>query len=202
MQSDRLHQKVTQASLLDKLGFLRRNPAIFMAWLLFSMAVALIGWGVVFANLREAQQAVEQRALREVNALARTHADRLARSFDSIDQITRHVRLEWQLSGGRLRLDQLAGDGLFPPPTLYYVTLVDAGGTAYTTTLRGGQLAYLGDRAYFRLQRESSTDQLVIDPPIFGRMAMRNVLHASRRLVDERGQFAEIGRASCRERVL
>src|SRR5689334_5810117 len=136
VQSDRLHQKVTQASLLDKLDFLRRNPAIFMAWLLFSMTVALVGWGVLLANLKEAHQAVDQRALREANALARTHADRLARSLDSIDQVTRHVRLEWQLSGGRLRLEQLASAGLFPPPALYYVTLVDADGNAFSTTLR------------------------------------------------------------------
>jgi len=192
VQSDRLHQKVTQASLLDKLGFLRRNPAIFMAWLLFSMAVALIGWGVLLANLKEARQAVEQRALREVNALARTHADRLARSLDSIDQITRHVRLEWQLSGGRLRLDQLASDGLFPPPSLYYVTLVDAGGTVMTTTLPTSEPGNISDRRYFIRQREAPTDQLVIDPPIFGRMSQRNVVHVSRRLVDERGQFAGI----------
>ena len=192
MQSDRLHQKVTQASLLDKLGFLRRNPAIFMAWLLFSMAIALIGWGVLLANLKEAHQAVEQRALREANALARTHADRLARSLDSIDQVTRHVRLEWQLSGGRLRLEQLASDGLFPPPALYYVTLVDADGNAFSTTLRDGELGYLGDRGYFLRQREAKADQLVIDPPIFGRMAKRNVVHVSRRLVDDRGQFAGI----------
>jgi diguanylate cyclase (GGDEF)-like protein len=192
VQTDRLQQKVTQASLLEKLAFMRRNPGIFMAWLLFSMAVALIGWGVLLANLKEARQAVEQRALREVNALARTHADRLARSLDSIDQVSRHVRLEWQLSGGRLRLEQVASDGIFPPPGLYYVTLVDAGGMAFTTTLPGSAPSYIGDRPYFIRQREADKDELVIDPPIFGRMSQRNVVHVSRRLVDERGQFAGI----------
>lgn len=192
MQTDRSHQKVTQASLPDKLGFLRRNPAIFMVWLLLAMALALIGWGLLMANLKQAHQALEQRALRETNALARTHADRLARSFDSIDQVTRHVRLEWQLSNGRLRLEQLASDGLFPPPALYYVTLVDAGGMIRTSTLPIGEPVHIGSRPYFLRQQEARTDQLVIDAPTFGRLSQRNVVHVSRRLADEGGRFAGI----------
>ncbi|RYE76544.1 MAG: hypothetical protein EOO80_12785, partial [Oxalobacteraceae bacterium] len=64
--------------MLEKLNFVRRTPSVFMTWLLFSLAVALIGWGVLLANLKEAQEAVQARALREASALARTHADRLA----------------------------------------------------------------------------------------------------------------------------
>ena len=64
MQADLSHQKVLQASLLEKLNFVRRTPSVFMTWLLFSLAVALIGWGVLLANLKEAQEAVQARALR------------------------------------------------------------------------------------------------------------------------------------------
>ena len=192
MRNDRFQQKVAQASVREKLDFLRRNPGIFMAWLLFSMAVALIGWGVLLANLRQAHDAAENRALREANALARTHADRLARGLDSIDQISRHVRVAWQLSGGRLQLDRLREEGLFPAPSLYYVTLFDADGAPFSTTLVESQEVNIGDRDYFLRQRDAQADVLVIDPPAFGRMSRRNVVHVSRRLVSPEGTFAGI----------
>ena len=91
-------------SLRLKLDFVRHTPVIFIAWLLFAMAVAMLGWGVVLANLEETRTGAKQHALVEAAALARTHADRLLRSINAIDQITHHIRVEWVLTGGQLRL--------------------------------------------------------------------------------------------------
>jgi diguanylate cyclase (GGDEF)-like protein len=188
----RVHQRALQASLLEKLNFVRRTPSIFMAWLLFSLAVALIGWGVLFANLKAARQAVESQALQEANALARTHADRLARSFNSIDQVTRHVRLEWRLAGGALNLEKLKDEGLFPSPSLYYVTLVDRDGMPVSSTAPNFLRIPLADREFFLAQRDAATDVLSISPPVFGPIARHNVLHVSRRLADADGAFRGI----------
>jgi type VI protein secretion system component VasK len=82
------------ASLREKLDFVRRTPTIFTSWLLFAIAVALIGWGVVFANTNAAHKVAQDHAVLEAAALARTHADRLLRSINAIDQITHHIRVE------------------------------------------------------------------------------------------------------------
>ncbi|MET0962958.1 MAG: EAL domain-containing protein [Noviherbaspirillum sp.] len=192
MQADRLHHKALQASFFEKLKFVRRTPSVFMAWLLFSLAVALIGWGVLLANLKEARTAIETRALQEANALARTHADRLARSLAAIDQIIRHVRLEWELSGGRLDLKALREAGLFPPPSLYYVSLIDSNGMPVASTLEDFVPSYAGDREYFSVLRDAQSDSLSISPPIFGRLGRRNVLHMARRLNSADGAFAGV----------
>ena len=192
MQADRVHQKALQASLLEKLNFVRRTPVIFMAWLLFSLAVTLIGWGVLFANLKQTRHAAESRALQEANALARTHADRLARSIDSIDQITRHVRLEWQLAGGALKLEQLKDEGLFPLVSLYYVTLVNRDGIPVSSTAPGFRPVSVAERPFFTAQRDAGKDVLSITPPIFGPIARHNVLHFSRRLTGPDGAFSGI----------
>jgi diguanylate cyclase (GGDEF)-like protein len=192
LRADRLHHKALQASFFEKLNFVRRTPSVFMAWLLFSMAVALIGWGVLLANLKEARSGVETQALHEANALARTHADQLARSLDAIDQITRHVRLEWQLAGGALNLQKLREEGLFPPPGLYYVTLIDRDGMPTASTLPNFAPTSLSQRDYFITQRDAKTDALSISPPIYGRLAQRNVLHMARRLVAHDGAFAGV----------
>ena len=192
MQADLSHQRVLQASLLEKLNFVRRTPSVFMTWLLFSLAVALIGWGVLLANLKEAQEAVQARALREASALARTHADRLARSLDGIDQVSRHARLAWQLSGGSLDLGKLREQGMFAPPNVYYVTLINRDGVPVSSTLPTIAPAPVQDRDYFIALREAAADPLSISAPGADASEPRNVLNLARRLVDNEGMFAGI----------
>ena len=78
------HEEAPLTSVRQKLDFVRHTPAVFTVWLLFALAVALIGWGVVFANLQGARKAAEQHAFLETAALARTHVDRLLRSINTI----------------------------------------------------------------------------------------------------------------------
>src|SRR6476661_1427797 len=111
-------------SVAEKWLVLCRTPRIYVRWLLFAIAVTLVGWGVLFANLKEARTAVERRALFEASALARTYADRLLRSMNAIDQVARHVRADWRLSGGKQLLEHLQEEGAFPR-SQYYVTLVN-----------------------------------------------------------------------------
>src|ERR1700712_3567663 len=180
------------ASVREKLDFVRHTPAVFTAWLLFGMAVALIGWGVVFANLQEIRKAAEQHALLETAALARTHADRLIRSINAIDQITHHIRVEWALTGGKLRLEQIKEKGTFPPPSMYYVTLVDRDGMPFSSTLPNFQPVYLGDRRYFLNQKYAESDELNIDQPMIARLSGTDVVHFSRRLTAPDGTFGGI----------
>jgi diguanylate cyclase (GGDEF)-like protein len=187
-----MHQKFLHASLPDKLSFVRRTPSVFMTWLLFSLAVALIGWGVLLANLKEAQLAVQARALQESSALARTHAGRLARSLDAMDQISRHVRLEWQLAGGALDLRALQEKGLFSPPAHYDVTLIDREGVPVSSTRPLLSTAPVQDRDYFVALREATADPLSVSEPAGAAIGPRNVLDIARRLTDAGGKFAGV----------
>jgi diguanylate cyclase (GGDEF)-like protein len=180
------------ASLPEKLQFLRRNPGLFTAWLLFALAVGVIGWGTLFANLQDARTALERRAMEEAAVLARTHADRLMRTLNALDQVARHVRSDWQRSHGRLQLEQLAKEAVFPPPAQYYVTLVDRDGVPLTSTLPYLNQVSLRDRSYFALQREATADVLQISEPKLSRISGANVVNVSRRLVDAEGAFSGI----------
>ena len=192
VRADRLHQRFLHASLFEKLRFVRRTPSVFMTWLLFSLTVALIGWGVLLANLKEAQLAVQTRALQEASALAHTHADRLARILDAIDQVSRHVRVEWQLSGGKLDLRALREQGLFAPPTLYHVTLINRDGVPVSSSLPLLSTTPVDDRDYFITLKEATADPLAVSGPGSGPAEPRNVLNLARRLVDGKGEFAGV----------
>lgn len=176
-------------SFLEKVRFVRRTPSIFIAWILFAIALALIGWGTLFANLREARVVVEQRALFGATALARSHADRLMRSINAIDHITRHVRSDWKLSNRKLQLEKMVEEGVFSHPSQYYVTLVDRDGMTFTSTLPNLAPTFLGDRKYFQIQKNATADNLRIGGPVLSRMSKENVANFSRRMVDSDGDF-------------
>jgi diguanylate cyclase (GGDEF)-like protein len=177
------------ASLVEKLHFIRRTPVIFIAWLLFSLAVALIGWGALFANLRVARISTEQRILREAAALATTHGDRLTRGINGFDQIARHVRADWRRSGRRLQLEQMREEGVFPHHSRYFVTLVDRDGMPFTSTLPNLPQAFLGGRPYFESQKNAADDQLHFGGPLLSRMSGTTVVNLSRRLINAEGAF-------------
>jgi diguanylate cyclase (GGDEF)-like protein len=192
VHADRSHQKFLHASLLEKLSFIRRTPSVFMTWLLFSLVVALIGWGVLLANLKDTQLAVQARALKEASALARTHAERLSRSLDVMDQVARHARLEWQLANGELDLRKLREDGLFTAPLQYDVTLFNHDGVPVTSTSPNIWAAPVQDRDYFIALRDASGDPLSMSAPGAGTLGPPNVLNIARRLTDDSGLFAGV----------
>jgi diguanylate cyclase (GGDEF)-like protein len=177
------------ATLREKLQFVLRTPSIFTGWFLFAMAVTLVGWGTLFANLRTAQTAVEQGALHQAAALAGTHADRLMRSINGIDQIARHVRADWQRLGRKLQLEQMTEEGVFPHHSQYYVTLVDRDGMPFTSTLPHLRPTFLGDRPYFKAQKIAASDHLHIGKPVDSRMSGTKVVNFSRRLLDANEAF-------------
>jgi diguanylate cyclase (GGDEF)-like protein len=168
-------------TLREKLEFIRTTPEIFVRWCLGAMAVAALGWAALYAHLREERKFVVQHALSAVSTLARTHADRLMRSIEGIDQVTRHIRADWRLSGGARLLEDMKREGAFTPSP-YYVTLVDADGIAYSSTLSNFTRAYLGDRSYFLRQKSSTADGLEIHAPLLSRISGMNVVDFSRRL--------------------
>ncbi|WP_176442318.1 bifunctional diguanylate cyclase/phosphodiesterase [Noviherbaspirillum humi] len=161
-------------------------------WPLAALLLALAGWSVLLANLRQDRAAIEGNALREATAFANSHAEYLSRTVESIDQVTLHVRYAWQQSQGKLHLDALNAQGLFPPSSYSYLAITDRDGRIVTSTLPELRGLEIGDRGYFRLQREADTDSVFIGEPVYGRGTGRQVLHVSRRLLDERGGFAGV----------
>jgi diguanylate cyclase (GGDEF)-like protein len=176
-------------TLRERWQFSRRKPAIFATWLLLCTALLIIGWGTVMSGLKEDRVTVEERARFEAEALARTYADRLTRSLNAIDLVSHHVRFEWESLHGKISLERMKRKGLFPNPSLYYVTIVDRNGIPVSSTLPNFRSASLADRDYFQQQKNSTADKLILSPPIMGRMSQSNVVHFSRRLTDSEGDF-------------
>jgi diguanylate cyclase (GGDEF)-like protein len=185
----RLKTDPPSGSLREKLRFARRTAPALMIWLLVATACATIGWGMFFAFQANARQEVERRTLRDTASFAHSHADRLKRAIDAIDQMMRHVQLEWELSNGNLRIEQIAKYGLFPFPSTYYMTLFNQDGMPILTTLPKLEIISVADRPYFLAQKSAGSSLLYISRPSIGRASKKNVIQLSRRLADAGGAF-------------
>ncbi|MBK4733326.1 bifunctional diguanylate cyclase/phosphodiesterase [Noviherbaspirillum pedocola] len=182
--------RTMSADLREKLHFLRGVYGVFVAWLMCAILVGMIGWAVLFTNLDASRRATEERSLLETATLARDHAADLKRLLDSIDQIVRHVRLEWQLSNGHLDLHSLARDGSLAIPERYYVSIIDRDGRAVSNSFNADSDALSADQDYFLFQKFAQSDTLFISAPRLGQVPGTHVIYFSRRIQDGAGAFA------------
>lgn len=147
-------------------------------------------------RLERDRQELEDATLKQAATLARSYADHLTRTIESIDQILLHVRYEWKLTNGKLRLDSVKEQGLFPSTKHFNVGITDRNGVLLTNTIPRENLPTATDRPYFLVQRNASSDYLYSGEPARGRASERSVIHFSRRITAEDGSFDGVVRAS------
>jgi diguanylate cyclase (GGDEF)-like protein len=180
----------------ETLSFLRGIARLSFAWPVAAIILSAIGWHFLLSDLDADRQDFEKHALREVNVLANSYADELTRTIEAIDQITLHVRYDWELTKGDFRLEDAKAKGLFPPNSIFLVLITDDNGVVVSGTLPNSKNAFLGDREYFLVHRNTSRDFLHIGEPIVGRISQRNTIPFTRRLSKQDGSFGGVVSAS------
>lgn len=166
-----------------------KNWRIYGPWLIAGLLICGISWGVLLASLESDKRKAEADGIAEAATLSRVYADQVARTMDALNQSLLHVRYEWALAAGALRLDTMAKEGLFPPQTASYVAISDREGNIRTSMLEAPGTLSVKDRPYFLAQKAATEDHLFVDKPTVGRVSKRNVLQFSRRILDRDGNF-------------
>lgn len=177
----------------DKLRFLFGSYGQVIVWPIAALALGIIGWTTLLTTLEEDKRDIENASLKEAAALSRSYADHLTRVLEAVDQVILHVRYEWKLTQGRLHLDTAEARGLFSPPSVFRVAVIDRNGFIATSTFADlrdpGHRRSLTDREYFRVHRDAGNDFLYIAPPFVGPISGENRIRFSRRLSDRNGKF-------------
>lgn len=182
---------------LQRLRFLRGNTKLLLVWPIVALLISLVGWGSLLQRLDHERKTVETDIEKEALILARSHAERMAQTIEVIDQLLLHVRYEWELTNGQLRLDTVKEKhGLFPSNSFFNVAITDRDGVHVTSTYNEVEGLVVLDRAYFQVQRDSDIDSLYIDRLTLGRSSKKSVIHFSRRIVTKEGNFDGVVRAS------
>jgi len=145
---------------------------------------------------------LEQIAVRAANR-AQANANQLTAVFRQIDlvllDLRDHISAEDVRRGPagvgderRQAIDQLIRQRMQRLPLLANLHVIDAEGRfVYSSAETGGQ-SRVDDRPYFIAQQHATADEMVVSPPLFGRVVQRWSVFCSRRLTAPDGSFVGV----------
>lgn len=186
----------SQGGRLGWVRFYGTKAKRVLIWPLAALFTSLLGWSALLADLGDLRKTYEYDALSDSAALSQSYAESLQRAIELVDQVILHVRYENDAAKGALRLDNVRKNGLFPSPSSLYVTLVDRNGTPQTSTVTIKRDLSFKDNPAFLAHHATSKDALYIGKPVLGVLSGQTVIHLSRKLSDDTGNFAGIVLAS------
>jgi len=167
-----------------------------LTWPLIAILVATVGWGSLLQGMEHQKSEIEETALREAATLAHAYAGQLERTIEAVDQILLHVRYEWELTKGKLRLEDSAQRGLFPQPTIFNVGITDFQGNIITNEPPISGAVSVSDRPFFYQQKNSHEDTLYVSRTTKSKSTGQSVINFSRKVFSTQKQFDGVVRVS------
>ncbi len=155
---------------------------LFYFWPLICLLAGVALWLFVDARLASEKTALETQALKDTASLSRVYAAYLGRSLEQMDQITMHVKSDWERWNRRLKLEDLKKDGLFTASAFVAVTVLDREGRPVTSTAPGRDGADYADSGLFRFHRSNISTAMRISKPDLQSGRPQSLIHFTRRL--------------------
>lgn len=158
------------------------NRKMIFFWPLVCLVAGALLWLFIGSRITTEKRALEQRALQDSVALSRVYASYLARSLEQMDQITMHVKSDWERLGRQLRLEDLKRDGLFTSSDFAVVAILDRNGYPVTATASIDTSLNMADREYFLFHKSNISTALRINQPTVSRINGKEAIYFTRRL--------------------
>lgn len=173
----------------SRVAFIKGNMMAILSWPVGCLAMAAVIWTITLSIIQSDHEFVDRNARKNASYIATSYAQHLSRLLDQTDQVATHVRLDWRQSNGRLKLDTLPGQGLFPHNGLLSAAIIDRQGAVVTSTRKVKAGVRSETMPYFLTQRDATTDRLYIGPLTSGGLFDKTAIQLSRRLQDASGTF-------------
>jgi hypothetical protein len=162
------------AGLRRKLRFLYGSYRLVLVWPIAALLLGAGGWYRVLSDLHDDREEIESHALRQAEVLSRSYGDQLLRAVEAIDQIALQVRYHWDLSAGKLQLNDAKAKVAFPPGSAFSIAIFDQDGALATGTLPTPPESLLTKNEFFAVHRTATEDFLYIGQPVLGRIAKKS----------------------------
>ncbi|MFZ6846488.1 bifunctional diguanylate cyclase/phosphodiesterase [Undibacterium sp. RuTC16W] len=175
---------VTEFLLLKK-----SYPFIFI-WPCICIVTIVIIWAITNTQIAHDKKQVQSDALKDVASLSRAYAQYLNRSFEQIDQISMHVKYDWENSNKSFSLEKLKKQGLFTASQFAVLAILNdlAEPVTSTTPIEKWQDTTLRGQFYFHKNNISSEMQISL--PVVVNSSGKPVIHFTRRLDNIDDSFA------------
>ena len=175
--------------ILSKSDIRRAQWRIALTWCLGCALLVAAVCITVWVKIEADRTQLILEAEKEAAAHAQAYAQQVLRSVEQIDQLAMSIKYQWERRPGTLDLEDQFNHGVYDDET--YPTVIDGNGYAVTSTRNLVLGTFMGDLAFFKVNREQSRQQLHIQPPALGRGGLegKKIIRFSRRLEKPDGRF-------------
>lgn len=187
MKSISLISKWVTEFLLLKKSYL----SIFI-WPVISVFIIMAIWALTNAQILRDKKQVQSDAVKDVASLSRAYAQYLNRSFEQIDQISMHVKYDWENSSKTFSFEKLRKQGLFTASQFAVLAILDDAGTPVTSTIPIEKWQDETLKAQFQFHRNNISSEMHISFPVVISSSGKPVIHFTRRLDKPDDTFAGI----------
>lgn len=163
-----------------------------VAILIFGLLILILLWTAVLWRVSIEYKAILRDAAASASTVASALEQQTLRAIRQVDQITRFVKYEYEHRHGEFDLHRTLSEGIVADRFMVLVSLADANGDVFATTLPDAARVNIADREHFRVHLQSASDGLFISHPVFGRVSRKWVLQFTRRLNRPDGSFAGV----------
>lgn len=188
------HRKIDHrlSGYLKKYGYLKAHIGALSLWPAGCLLLALVVWGITLSKIDADQVEAEKNATALAVSLSNAYSEQLARTVEQIDSLSLNLKYYWEHSNGRIDLQDQLREGLYPPASDLYLSIIDRDGTSIASTLGGASINAF-DRDYFQFHRTHADPHLRVDPSLdVGRRSGRLVIRFTRRLNASDGSFGGV----------
>lgn len=170
-------------------AFLRYSFAFVFIWSLICLVLSLIVWSSYYASIEQDKKLVRANALKDAASLSRAYAQYLNRTIEQIDQVSMHVKYDWEHSRRSLKLEQQRSQGLFIAPQFELVAILDAKGKPVTSTVPIEKWQDTTLRGQFFYHQNNNSSAMQIGLPAVVNSSGKLVVQFTRRLEDADDAF-------------
>ena len=176
-------------SALAQLRFLKGSMRHVLAWPVLCLFIGALVWGLAISHVATEKARIGNEAFANARALAKSYAEQLARTVEQLDQTTLTLAYYWKQSGGLMKLEDQAGQGLYPDVADFSINLFDKRGKLLSSLPRRDRAIDIADRPYFQAHSSQRVAGLHVATLFQGRASGKPVVVFSRALKDTAGGF-------------
>ena len=177
-------------SALARLRFLKGSMRHVLAWPALCLGIGVLVWILAISNVASEKARIGAGAIADARALSKSYAEQLARTVEQLDQTTLTLAYYWKQSSGRMKLEDQAGQGLYPDIADFSINIFDKRGKLISSLPRRSRSIDIVDRAYFEAHRSQRVSGLQITTLTQGRASGKPVVAFTRALTDADGAFS------------
>ena len=157
---------------------------------ILGLCAIVVLWGGILHSLSVEREQALRGAAQDTSNLARAFEEHIVRSIKAVDQTLLYVRDSYEKDPAGFDISAWAKNVQFLTDLTFQIAMIDKDGIFQgSNLLASAERVNLSDREHFRVQRDSTRDELFISKPVLGRISQKWSIQMTRKMIAADGSF-------------